>query len=560
QPTAAEVEQVEKFVDVYKQQPEKQQRHRITKAPTIIEFVELMVKFVGEKQAHVAISEYLGDREIDEKGSLSEHELPLLKHFTELTLAGSVGAAPARIIIDNYLSARGSHMEDIFNVLGSVNISRTASREQLSVLYEAAHVVSLGADLQTTLDEILIIFTDQFMFDLCVIRILDEDRNILTVRSQRGMSSEHFGESERNLDMDTFIGETFLTNQVTVVNDCDFISKAQTDEVIRREKILSFAHAPIAVEGQPIGVLSAFSRSAKGIFTDEFLELFSGLAGQVGIACRNAQQTDHLIAAREQQRELDIAKDIQLSLLPAELPDVPGVQLAGICIPAKSVGGDYYDLLPHENERLDLVIADVSGHNVGAALIMAEVRTMIRSSSDRFGSPKQILQELNRFFYDDLIRAELFITLFYLQFNPQTHQACYASAGHSPPLYWQAHTGKCLRLDSEGLIIGVRESFPYEEQQLTMKVGDVLLMYTDGVTEAENDRGDFFGEERLAALLTAHAHLPPKELIDLIFEQVRLFTGHHSFLDDVSLLIMRIEPVITNQEGRLTSSSHHKNA
>ena len=539
-PRDEELEQVRKFVDVYRPITATAERTRITRAPSIIEFVDLMAKFIGEKPAHAAISTYLGNREIDEKGTLSEYELPKLKRFTELTLAGSVGAAPARVIIDNYLSARGSHMEDVFDLFGSINISRKASREQLSVLYDAARAVASGNDLQSILDEILKIFTEQFKFDLCVIRILDEDRQTLTVRSQRGMTSEHFGESERDLSNDTFIGETFLTNNVSVVNDCDFISKPKTAAVIHREKILSFAHAPISIEGQPLGVLSAFSRTAKGIFTEEFIELFTSLAGQVGVAWRNAQQTDHLITAREQQRELAIAKNIQLGLLPTKIPEVAGIQLGGICLPAKEVGGDYYDFLHHEDGRLDLVIADVSGHNVGAALIMAETRTIIRSRIGQFNNPREILYELNQFFYEDLTKAELFITLFYVQYRPDTREIHYASAGHSPTLLWQAKTRQCLRLDPEGLIIGVREEFPYEQESVTLASGDILLLYTDGVIEAENDQKELFGDQRLADLLSEQCQLQPKQLIDHIVEQVQLFSGHHTFEDDLSMVIMKI--------------------
>ncbi len=541
-PTSEEMGQIHKFVDVFKPAPVVKERTRITKAPTVIEFVELMAKFIGQKPAHAAISEYLGNREIDEKGGLSEQELPKLKRFTELTLAGSVGVAPARIIVDKYLSARGSHMEDVFDLFGSVNISRAASREQLSVLYDAARAIASGNNLQMILDELLKIFTDQFKFDLCVIRILDEDRQTLTVRSQRGMTSEHFGESERDLTMDTFIGETFLTNSVTLVNDSDFISKPETAKIIHREGILSFAHAPISIEGQPVGVLSAFSRSAKGIFSKEFVELFSNLAGQVGIAWRNAQQTDHLIAAREQQRELEIAKNIQLGLLPTRTPSIPGVLLGGICIPAKEVGGDYFDYLLQDDGRLDLVIADVSGHNVGAALIMAETRTMIRSRGGQFSSPRELLCELNQFFYDDLSRAELFITLFYLQYYPENRQISFASAGHSPTLLWRARTGQCLRLDPEGLIIGVREEFPYEQESLELDDGDVLLLYTDGLIEAENDQKELFGEDRLAELLEQRCQLEPQELINHIVEHVREFSGQNNFHDDVSLVVMQVRP------------------
>ena len=540
-PTHGEQEQVRKFVDVYSPRPVVTKKTRITRAPSIIEFVDLMAKFIGEKPAHAAISDYLGNRDIDEKGSLSENELPKLKRFTELTLAGSVGAAPARIIVENYLSARGSHMEDVFDLFGSINISRKASREQLSVLYDAARFVASGSDLQSILDDILKIFTDQFKFDLCVIRILDEDRQTLTVRSQSGMTSEHFGESERDLTTDTFIGETFLTNNISVVNDSDFISKPQTAAIIRREKILSFAHAPINVEGQPIGVISAFSRTAKGIFTSEFLELFSSLAGQVGVAFRNAEQTAHLIAAKEQQRELEIAKNIQLSLLPTKIPEVSGIRLGGICIPAKEVGGDYYDYLFHDDGRLDLVIADVSGHNVGAALIMSEARTMIRSRSGQYSNPDDLLRELNQFLYEDLTRAELFITLFYLQYRPDTRVVEYASAGHSPTLLWQAAHNQCLRLDPEGLIVGVKKDFPYEKDSYKLASGDVLLLYTDGLIEAANEEDELFGEQRLAGLLKENHHLQPQDLINYIVDQVRLFSGHQNFTDDVSMIVLQAE-------------------
>ncbi len=539
-PQPVEMEQIGKFVDVFKTRAETPQLRRITKAPSVIEFVELMAKFIGEKQAHAAISEYLGHREIDEKGSLSEQELPQLKRFTELTLAGSVGIAPARIIIDNYLAARGSHMEDVFDVLGSVNISRTATREQLGVLYEAARVVSSGAPLQTMLDEILKIFIDQFRFDLCVIRILDPDRQVLSVRSQRGMSSPHFGSSERELNMDTFIGEAFLSNQMVVVNDCDTITKPATAEITRREGIVSLAHAPITLEGQPIGVLSAFSRTSKGIFTDEFVELFGSLANQIGVAWRNSQQTERLIAAREQQRELEIAKNIQLSLLPTTIPEVPGIGLAGVCLPAKDVGGDYYDFLLQPDGDLGLVIADVSGHNVGAALIMAETRTMIRARCDQSMTPQKTLAELNHFFYEDLTRAELFVTLFVLEYQPASGRIIYASAGHPPPLLWRIQSDSCERLDVEGLILGVRREFPYEQQERTLSPGDVLLLYTDGITEAANGTGEMFGEERLAELIRASGRLSPQALIDLIFLQVRLFTGTQSFDDDVSLVVLQI--------------------
>ena len=467
----ADSEQASKFVDVFSPPVAATPRKRLSKAPTIIEFVELMSKFIGEKQARTAIAEYLGDREIDTRGSLSGFELPQLRQFTERTLAGAVGTAPARIIIENYLAARGSEMEDVFDIFGSVTISRKSSREQLSVLYEAAKLVASGADLQTILDDLLELFRQQFRFDLCVIRILDENQGQLVVCSQQGMSSEHFGNSNRKLDMDTYPGATFMSNAMIVANDTDFLDKPLSAQVIQREGIKSFAHAPICIEGKPIGVLSTFSKSAKEIFTDEFLELYHNLTDQVGLALRNAQQTQKLLSAKAKEREMQIARTIQLGLLPSRTPDLPGVSLAGICLPASDVGGDYYDFLTSGEETLDLLIADVSGHNVGAALIMGWARTFIQAKARDLQSPAKILSALSDFFNDDLSRAELFITMFYLQYRPGSRQLTYANAGHNQPVIWRAQTGGCERLDAEGLILGIKTGVMFEEKQVQLAPG-----------------------------------------------------------------------------------------
>ncbi|PLX85135.1 MAG: stage II sporulation protein E [Desulfuromonas sp.] len=536
-----EREQAGKFVEVFQPQTEPTRLKRISKAPTIMEFVNLMAKFIGEKQAHSAIAEYLGDREIDERGSLSEYEIPHLKRFTEKTMAGSVGAAPARIIIENYLATRGSQMEDVFDIFGSVTIARKASREQLAVLYDAARTVASGADQEKVLDNILELLIQQFKFDLVVIRILDEEKNTLTVRGQKGMTSKHLGESERKLTMNTCIGSAFLTNSPVVVNDTDFMDKPISAQVIHREGIKSLAHAPITIEGQPIGVLSAFSRSAKGIFRREFIELFASLASQIGVAWRNAQQTQRLIEARQHEREMQIAKTIQMSLLPAKVPESEGVGLAGICVPARQVGGDYYDFFSREEGYLDLVIGDVSGHNIGAALIMAETRTFIKARAQSLHSASDVLCALNEFFYDDLTRSELFITMFYLKYHLATRRLHFANAGHNLPLVLRARTGACERLDAEGLILGVKRDVLFEENEIQLDPCDLLLLYTDGITEAMDKEGNFFGEDRLFAILAQLKDASPQQIIDDLLHQVRLFSGAENFQDDVSLVVMRAQ-------------------
>lgn len=541
-PDRSDSEQAEKFVDIFVPGEHPIIRKRMSKAPAIVEFIALMTKFVGEKEANAAMLEYLKDKNIDERGGLSEFELPLLKRFTERILARSVGATAAGVIVDSYLSARGSELEDVFNIFGTVSLNRTASREQLSVLYETSRIVASKADLQTILDRILDHLQQQFKFDVCVIRTLDEEKMYLAVRSHKGMSPQHLEQSYRRLDQETYAGKAFLNNSVVVVNDTDSMEKPVSAHIVQFEGIKSFAHVPITIEGKTVGLLSAFSKYMKGIFTVEVIELFENLAGQIGIALRNAHQTEKLILAKEHEKELQIARTIQMGLLPTRSPEIRGISLAGTCIPAREVGGDYFDYFSRGPAVLDLVIADVSGHNVGAALLMAEVRTFILAEATKLQYPDEILYNLNEFLHEDLSRAELFITMFYLTFSTTTSELSFSSAGHNPPLLWRQETRSCEWLDAEGLILGVKRSIRFERKRLQMRSGDVLLLYTDGITEASGPDNELFGENRLCSVLMEHHRLHPQQIIDTLLNRVRAFTGNRPLSDDVSVIVMSYAP------------------
>ncbi len=257
-------------------------------------------------------------------------------------------------------------------------------------------------------------------------------------------------------------------------------------------------------------------------------------------------QTDvtQLRQAEEQRHELEIAKQIQLSLLPDEPLQTDGVQIAGYCQPARHVGGDYFDYFCSRN-NIDIVIADVSGHSVGAALVMAETRSALKAEalSARPGKKEgaaDILHGLNVLLYDDLDRADLFITMFYMKFNQATRRLSYANAGHNLPLLLHAGESTCRELDAEGLILGVDKNAAFEEKSLLLKQGDLLLLYTDGITETENPHGEFFGVERLHDIFVTHAAKPPQEIIGKIAAELRLFNANRYFNDDVSMVVLKL--------------------
>jgi len=239
-------------------------------------------------------------------------------------------------------------------------------------------------------------------------------------------------------------------------------------------------------------------------------------------------------------RDMELARQIQLSLLPTTPPELPGIQLAGCCVPATHVGGDYYDFFKNDNGVLNLVVADVSGHSFGAALMTAEARSVLRTQIHRYNGTGEVLASLNRNLHDDLDHAGLFITLIYVKYDAIKRILFYSNAGHVPPLLYRSSEAACRKLDAEGLIIGVRKNEIYEARQLQLEGGDVLLLYTDGITEAMNATGEEFGVARLSRCLTAKHTESSQGIIAAIIKEVAAFTGTASMEDDVTMIVMKV--------------------
>jgi sigma-B regulation protein RsbU (phosphoserine phosphatase) len=544
-----EREQAQKFVDVFTLEKEAfpWETKRLTKPITILQFANLMAKFIGESQAHAAIAEYIGDREIDERGGVSEFELPKLKRFVEKTLAGSVGAAAAGAIVESYLTDIGSKMESVYDIFSTVRTSLDQSREALYVRLRASEIMSRTLDIRIIMEDLLELLQTEFKFDLAIIRLLNSE-GVLVTQCYRGSGGRSIVESNWRPEIDTYIGEAFLANKPQFINDTRNISKPKSREIMEREGIRSFAHIPIASEGEPVrGVLSVFSATIVGLFTEPFLRLLASLAGQLAQALRIVEEREAKERERREKeqallenarvlREMEIAKQIQLSLLPEVPPVMEGIELAGRCMPATQVGGDYFDFFCRENNILDVVIADVSGHSVGAALIMVETRTVLRAQVNSVN----ILAVLNDLLYDDLTRAELFITMFYAKYRTDTRVLTYGNAGHNPPIVVRRGATVCEHLDAEGLILGVKLEVEFEEKSVVLQPGDLVLFYTDGVTEAENPGKELFGVDRLCRLLMEVCTDPPQVIIDAVLREVTSFTGSTALQDDISMIVLKV--------------------
>jgi serine phosphatase RsbU (regulator of sigma subunit)/catechol 2,3-dioxygenase-like lactoylglutathione lyase family enzyme len=247
--------------------------------------------------------------------------------------------------------------------------------------------------------------------------------------------------------------------------------------------------------------------------------------------------TEKLESERRAAQELDIAKQVQARLFPQISPSISTLDYAGVCRQARQVGGDYYDFLDLGQARFGLVIGDIAGKGIAAALLMANLQANLRSQcAIAFNQPQALLRAVNRMFYENTVDGA-YATLFFAEYDDQARSLRYVNCGHLPALLLRSDD-RIERLDSTGTVVGLFEDWDCEIGERRLLPGDTLLLYTDGVTESFNDAGEDFTEHRLIDALRRHRALSPKTLVDSIAEEVSLFsTGEQQ--DDVTLLVAK---------------------
>ncbi|HAC64773.1 MAG TPA: guanylate cyclase [Cyanothece sp. UBA12306] len=323
-------------------------------------------------------------------------------------------------------------------------------------------------------------------------------------------------------------------------------------------------NTPILVKNIERGRLYVFSTNPEYIWTQTRRKLLQLVADQTAVAIANNELTVELRSKERTDRELEIASEIQLRLLPRKCPTIKGVELAARCQTANRVGGDYYDFIPtnydqlrqdqqgKKNELADcvpwsIVVGDVMGKGVPAGLIMTMTRGMLRAEVLNRHSPGKILQHLNRVMYADLDNSHRFVTLFYSEYDPQTRSLSFSNAAHNPPLWWQSAKQKIEKLDTEGMLIGLDPDSEYGDGQVQLASGDTILYYTDGFTDAVSQNGDRFDEENLIKAFQAACQKgnDPQTILDYLFEQVEQFVGsENDKSDDMTLVVMQVKSVV----------------
>lgn len=361
---------------------------------------------------------------------------------------------------------------------------------------------------------------------------------------------------------DRFVGKS---PRVEHQFDADFSLGFQNefwDKLERRIKLgidepIQIFHSPILLDSGERGRLYIFNRNPNYEWTVDRQNLLQLVANQTAVAIANDELTVELRNKERLDRELEIGAEIQERLLPKKFPDIPGLELAACYLIADRVGGDYYDFIPANYDRLtnkqiddsttnkwSIVIGDVMGKGVPAGLIMTMTRGMLRAEVLNGHSPSRILQHLNRVMYADLDNSSRFVTLFYSEYDPATQILTYSNAAHNPPLHWQAAKQRMSHLDTQGMLIGLEANSLYGEDHVQLQPGDMVIYYTDGFTDAANQNGERFNEDNLIYTLhlACQEQLNPQQILDRTVSTVQKFAGKdRPSGDDMTMVVMKVK-------------------
>jgi len=297
----------------------------------------------------------------------------------------------------------------------------------------------------------------------------------------------------------------------------------------------ALALAPLLARGRLVGVLAAHCRT--GAFSDEDERLLGIIAGQSAQVIENARLYEEERALLQVREELRVASEIQTRLLPAAPPALPGYDVAGRTLPARRVGGDFFDYIALGERRTAFCVGDVSGKGLPAALLMASAQAALRGQADAARSPAETVARTNWQVYRSIRRGS-FLTLFYAELDPETHRLRYVNAGHNRPLLLRP-SGAIEELREGGVALGLVPRAEYAEGEVTLGAGDLLLLFSDGVTEAADAGGRPFEEAQLAEALRTLAGRPAQEVLDGLLARVRAHTGDDdAHADDVTLLVI----------------------
>jgi len=405
--------------------------------------------------------------------------------------------------------------------------------KELTTLYEVSKILTSALSLDKALKAVVETTARMMGVKACGLRLLDESTGEMVLKAVYGLSQEYIHKGRVCVWKGVY-KDVILNGNASIVSDVSTDPRFEYTEEAVTEGIKSMLSVGLMVQDRPIGALSVYT-DRHHLFTRDQVRIFKGIANEAASVIERAMLYEERMQSQRTEQELSAASRIQANLMPQRSPELPGYQIAARNVPSRMVGGDFYDFIPFDESHLGLVIADVSGKGIPGAILMASARASLRAYLEDPHSVRGVITRLNHIMCRDT-QPDQFVSLFYGMLDTADGTITYTNAGHNAPVIFRGN--ERILLEQGGPILGVLPDTLYEDAIIQLIEGDMILFYTDGITEAERN-ARYFGVERLMKIVHDSISKSSNGVIETVFDEVVQFSSNSPQSDDRTLVVLK---------------------
>jgi phosphoserine phosphatase RsbU/P len=431
----------------------------------------------------------------------------------------------------------GSIAGDILSGTGvkTMLAPQSPARDLLSIVSQ----VGIALLPRTTLEDTLKLTIDLVFQAIPAERgyLLLKEKDELVCKIARDVQHDANSQSLSQIQLSSSISNKVLTEGIPILtSDAMHDPRFQAQQSVVLSNIRSVMAVPLASGEETFGMIYV-DNPFHNRFKEEDLKVLTTIASVASIKIEHERLLDERLEKRRMEEELKVASEIQMRLQPVSPPKLEGWDMTAVSFPCREIGGDYYDYIPRRNGKMALAVGDVSGKGTGAALLMSSVHAAVRAQTQTQASISEIMGEINGYIYENSPSSK-YLTLFYSVLDPATGELAYSNGGHNTPLLLRTG-GEMVKLDKGGLPVGLMPGISYDEDRVQFHPGDVLIIYSDGITESVNLQDEEFGEARLIEVVKNNLHRSASGIRDRIDEALSRFVGTAAAVDDMTVMIVK---------------------
>ena len=460
--------------------------------------------------------------------------IPLLRRGKLLGVMVGMNKLYGREFTEEDLKIFYSLADQVAIALDNSYLYRKVKKERLEteILLDVDRLISSSLDLDKVLEAILDSLKRLVKYDAAAIFLIDKEKKEVGEIKAKGY------DPVLEPDLRLKVGQG-LVGWVAENRESVIVPEVEKDPryIQARYETKSEIVAPIITDQRIIGVFNLENNQVNA-YDLEDLNLLTAFASHCAVAIERTRLHKEILVKNKLEEELIIARRIQESFLPQKDPDLAGLDISGINIPSEQVGGDYYDFIPIVENQIGIAIGDVSGKGIPASLIMASFRASLKAEIRNNYAIRTIFFKVNNLLYESIER-ENYVTAVYGVLDVKNKIFTFSNAGHNPPIL-RRKGGQIEHLTEGGVALGILQNFDYKERALGLNSGDIILFYTDGVTEAKNESDEEFGTTRLEKILLESHNLKAKQIQDKIYEEVKDFTQNKPGQDDLTMIVIKV--------------------